>query len=283
MWQKDHLPTLESDGLATPDVGEWAYKKYLRVWMYDEMFATGMKNKGARVYLDLFAGAGRARLRNSGKIVTSSALLALQIKDPFDQYIFCEQDPVLLDSLRQRVACIAPAAQIHFIPGDVNEAVNQVLPLIPAGALSFCFADPFGVNLRLETVRRLAQGRRMDFLILLALQMDAIRNQAHYSKQEIRRLDNFLGNTAWREEWRSARTRGINFRSFLADQYARAMKTLGYLPTTITDMYEMRTEARRLSIYYLAFFGKHPLAQKFWREACRYTEPQMSLLNELGF
>jgi three-Cys-motif partner protein len=283
MWQKDHLPLLEPDGLATPDVGEWAYKKYLRVWMYDEMFATGMKNKGPRVYVDLFAGAGRARLRESEKIVPSSALLALQIKDPFDRYIFCERDLLLLDSLRQRVAYIAPAVQAHFIPGDVNGAVDQISQLIPTGALSFCFADPFGVNLRLETVRRLAQGRRMDFLILLALQMDAIRNQAHYGKQEIRRLDEFLGNTEWREEWRSAKKKGISFRSFLADQYARAMTTLGYLPTTINDMYEMRTEMRRLSIYYLAFFGKHPLAQKFWREVCKYTEPQTSLLDELGF
>ncbi|MDQ3557228.1 MAG: hypothetical protein M3409_10710 [Gemmatimonadota bacterium] len=61
------------------------------------------------------------------------------------------------------------------------------------------------------------------------------------------------------------------------------MTTLGHLPVTIADMYEMRTEARKLSIYYLAFFGKHLLAQKFWRAVCKYTEPQTSLLDELGF
>lgn len=283
MWQKNTLPALESDGLPTPEVGEWAYKKYLRVWMYDEMFATAMKNKGTRVYLDLFAGAGHARLRDSGRIVPSSALLALQIKDPFDRYIFCERDPVLLDSLRERVERVAPAGEVHFIFGDVNDAVDEMLPLIPSGAFSFCFADPFGVDLHLETVRRLAQGRRMDILILLALQMDAIRNQVHYGKKEIRRLDNFLGTTEWREAWRTANRSGISFRSFLADQYARAMETLGYLPVTITDMYEMHTELRRLSIYYLAFFAKHRRALEFWSEVRRYTEPQISLLDGPNF
>jgi inner membrane protein involved in colicin E2 resistance len=61
------------------------------------------------------------------------------------------------------------------------------------------------------------------------------------------------------------------------------MTTLGYLPSTLADMYEMRTETRKLSIYHLAFFGKHPLAQKFWRAVRKYTEPQTSLLDELNF
>jgi hypothetical protein len=30
---KDRLPALRDDGLLTPEVGEWAYQKYLRVWI----------------------------------------------------------------------------------------------------------------------------------------------------------------------------------------------------------------------------------------------------------
>lgn len=92
--------------------------------------------------------------------------------------------------------------------------------------------------------------------------MDANRNQKLYARPESRRLDRFLGNTAWREEWEIARQRRErSFRSFLASQYIQAMTGIGYLPTTFGDMDEMRTE-RGLSIYYLAFFSKHRLGYK---------------------
>jgi hypothetical protein len=85
---KDRLPILEDDGLFTPEVGEWAYKKYLRVWMYDELFTTSMRDKWTLVYVDLFAGAGRARLRDSKRVVPSSPLLSLDLPHRFHRYIF---------------------------------------------------------------------------------------------------------------------------------------------------------------------------------------------------
>ena len=55
------------DGLIIPEVGQWAKRKYHFLHRYLDIFATGMKNKWRRrIYVDLFAGAGFARLRNSG-------------------------------------------------------------------------------------------------------------------------------------------------------------------------------------------------------------------------
>ena len=274
---KDRLPILEADGLHTPSVGEWAYKKYLRVWMYDQIVSRGMKNKwGERVYVDLFAGAGRALLRDSGRTVPSSALLALEVNDPFDRYIFCEADPVRMQALQQRVRAAAPGADVHFVAGDSNAVVDQVIPLVPERSLTFCFVDPYGVNIKLETIRRLSAGRNMDFLILLALQMDANRNRALYSSEASSKLDDFLGNTAWRKDWEEASRKGGDFRRFLADQYVRAMTRIGYSATSIEDMYEMRTESN-LSIYYLAFFSKNERGYHFWREALKYSDEQTNL------
>src|SRR5438105_2170269 len=57
------LPRLKDDGLHAPEVGRWAEQKYRLVATYAGMFATGMKKKWEkRIYIDLFAGAGRSRI-----------------------------------------------------------------------------------------------------------------------------------------------------------------------------------------------------------------------------
>ena len=86
------LPELEDDGLITPEVGDWSEDKYRLVALYSKMFATAMKDKwDCRVYIDLFAGAGRARIRNTARIIPASPLLALSIPDQFDRHIFLRQ------------------------------------------------------------------------------------------------------------------------------------------------------------------------------------------------
>jgi three-Cys-motif partner protein len=96
------LPELEDDGLLTPEVGEWAEEKYRLVGLYDELFPKSMKGKwGSRVYLDLFSGAGRARLKGTKRIVPASPLLALSVSDKFDRYIFCEMESEKLSALNR--------------------------------------------------------------------------------------------------------------------------------------------------------------------------------------
>lgn len=78
------------DGLEMPEVGAWAERKYELVHMYDELFATGMKNKWTRVYVDLFAAAGKVKVRGTNRVLLGSPLLAINIPDRFDEYIFWE-------------------------------------------------------------------------------------------------------------------------------------------------------------------------------------------------
>ena len=60
------LPPATPDDLHTPEVGEWGRQKYLRLWIYADIFSQGMKNAFEhRVYIDLFSGAGMARIRET--------------------------------------------------------------------------------------------------------------------------------------------------------------------------------------------------------------------------
>jgi three-Cys-motif partner protein len=277
------LPACEDDGLPIPEVGAWALEKYRRVWYYDQIFSTGMKAKwDQRVYIDLFSGAGLARVRGSGEIVAGSPILSLRVKDPFTKYIFCEEQADLLDALRTRVEQEAPEANVDYVLGDVNQVVDKVVEKIPSFGqgntqLSFCFVDPFSVNLSFETIQALGGPRNMDFLILLALGMDANRNLGVYLDESHGRIERFLGDPEWREKWQEAESSGFSFIYFLALRYIEAMRTLGYVETTPDQMHAVRSETKNLGLYYLAFFSKAKLGGRFWKEVLHYSDDQLGL------
>ena len=76
----DRLPDLEDDGLPTPDVGEWGEEKYQLVRCYADIFSRAMRGKWSSLhYVDFFAGAGRARLAGTRRIVAASPLLVLDV------------------------------------------------------------------------------------------------------------------------------------------------------------------------------------------------------------
>lgn len=269
----------EDDGLTLPEVGDWAERKYQLISHYAEMFATSMREKWEmRAYVDLFAAAGRARLRDSRRIVKTSAVLALAVRHPFDRYVFCEADSSLASALEERVRRDFPAANAKVLKGDCNDLVGQILEEIPTRrSLTFCLADPWNLGaLQFTTIERLAS-RPVDFLVLVASYMDAHRNQEVYVSADNRRVEEFLGLPAWRTEWdqrgRGGRPRG--FGAFIVDQFGRRMQSLGYLypgpGETVT------VAGGRGTLYHLAFFSRHELGRKFWREARRLSAEQLEL------
>ena len=81
------LPLLQDDGLATPDVGAWAEEKYQLVRYYADIFSGAMAKRWTLAYVDLFAGAGHALIRDSGRIIPASPILVLDLPKPFSKYI----------------------------------------------------------------------------------------------------------------------------------------------------------------------------------------------------
>ena len=147
--RRDYCIPVDDDGQPAREVGAWVEEKYRRVGRYCEMFSTGMKARWeARVYIDLYAGAGYSRIRGTQRLLLGSPLISLSVPDRFDRYIFCESDQDALSALKARVGRISPEADVRFVPGDVNENVQLILEEIPQHrpdyrVLSFCFVDPF--------------------------------------------------------------------------------------------------------------------------------------------
>jgi three-Cys-motif partner protein len=275
----------DEDGLL-PEVGPWAEKKYDHLRTYATLFSTGMRNKfRSRVYVDLFTGAGKSAIEGTSRVVPSSALIALGVKYPFDRYVFCEDNAANLAALRVRVARAAPAADVRFVAGDCNIRIEDVLAELPRPAardtISFCFVDPFGLSdLKFETLRRLAEGRRIDFLALVPSYMDANRNEVRLTRAPQPLLDDFLGTRDWRSRWEAASRMPAppSFGVFVVEEFGRSMEGLGFLKAEPKEAAPV--DARGRPLYHLAFFSRSPRGADFWKKSKRSASKQRELFED---
>lgn len=272
---------VSSDGLHTPTVRQWSLEKYKLVGSYCDIFTSGMKNKWDQLaYIDLFAGAGYAKIKETGKIYRNSALLAMSIPHPFSKYILCEQDPERFEALEARVKRDFGHLNYELIKGDSNKNVSKVIKAIPTfkkgnTLLPFCFVDPYSLNLNFATIQSLGKGL-MDFLILQALHMDANRNFDSYIKDENTRIAEYLGLVDWRELFEKD---GIKYRKdfvkFLADRYQEQMNHLGYQKAK--HWHQIRSNEKNLPLYYLSFFSKNPRGIDFFKKVQERVNGQQGL------
>lgn len=267
------------DGLPCPEIGTWSETKHRLTGLYASLFSTGMKYKwNQRVYIDLYAGSGFGRIKNSHRVILGSPLIALTVTDRFDKYIFCEEKPEFVDALRTRVQRFATDANVEFIEGDCNIKVDEIVKAIPPFShnnkvLSLCFVDPFDLGIKFRTLEKLSRFY-VDFLCLLALHMDANRNYNNYVSENSHKVDEFLGTGEWRKLWPSEQIKGKDFPKFLAEQFAASMQTLGYKPPPYYKMKEVKYPEKNVSLYRLALFSRNEKAYEFWDDVLKYSTDQ---------
>jgi len=277
----------EDDHLCMTEAGHWARTKHKKVGYYSALFSTSMKNRwDCRVYLDLFAGAGKDRIKGTADIIPGSPLLALNVSDPYDKYVFCERDAENLAALKARVDRYFPGRSVTYINGDSNDKVDEILAALPRfkkthGGLTLCFVDPSNMGqLRFETLARIAAALYVDFLILIPTYMDIHRNEATYSQAENRALDLYLGCSEWRNRWPDPKRPMLDFGLFVAEEFCMQMQRLGFLYEGLKDLELVKmSDDKNQPLYHLAFFSKSRLALRFWRDTRKNTNEQLSFLD----
>jgi len=278
----DPIIQVENDGLKLPEpVGVWSERKYSLMGGYCEIFNKGIKNLFSnRVYIDLFAGAGFAAIKKKNKILKSSSLIALSIPTLFTKYILCEKDIEKMDALKKRIHREFPDKDVIFVSGDSNEnvqlVINEIRKLGPS-TISFCFVDPFSLNLHFDTIKRIANVGRVDFLILLALMMGAKRNFHNYITERSKVVELFIDKPDWREPFKNREIRKEEFINYIAKTYDENMYKLGYKIKSEGLKPKVDAEEYRLALYYLAFYSKHDLGNKFFKEIQKYHIEQQTL------
>ena len=277
------LPPLVDDGLIAEEIGDWGQEKYRLLHLYGQLFSASMKGKWeCRVYIDLFAGSGRSRIKGTSRIVAGSPLVALGVDPTFDKYVFCEKDAEKLDALEARVSRDYPTANVDFQSGDANALIGQILEKIPQHAkdfkvLSFCFVDPYNLkDLVFDTIDRLSS-RFVDFLVLIATDMDAARNVSLYELPQSTVVERFLGVSDWRAEWQLAKIKRESFSSYLMRRFSAQMEARRYIRAPIEETKLVRSTEKNLPLYRLALFSRHELGKSHWKQAKKYGDDQLGL------
>ena len=254
------LPPPEDDKLLIPTVGEWSHDKHYYLQRYIDAFTTSMHGKkkwSGLHYIDLFAGAGIERRKESGTLEWGSSLIAAQAPRRFEALHLCELDERRYKALVDRVKRVHGGRNNQVLLGDANELVQDVIAQIPETALSLAFLDPYGLHLEFSTLRLLA-AKRVDLLVFFPDFLDAVRNIEIYRDNPNSNLDRVLGTSSWRQriDRVSQSKRVEEFREI----YRSQIQTLGY------KYFEFeRICAKGHRLYLLIFCSRHPLAAKLWR------------------
>jgi len=253
------LAQLVDDGRYIPTVGQWSSDKHYYLSRYMDAFTASMREKwGSLHYIDLFAGAGIERLKESKVLESGSPILAALARFPFSRLHLCEKSRIKYKALTIRVSQVRADSQILL--GDANERVDEIVREVPTrDTLSLAFLDPYGLHLEFETLRKLSNVRA-DLSIFFPDHIDALRNwERHYLKDPDSNLDRCLGQGA---DWRSIlnATPANRLAEVLRELYVDQIRSLGYC-----EFEYQRINMKGHPLYTLIFCSRSFFAAKLWR------------------
>ena len=257
------------DGESVQCVGRWAKEKheYLRRYIGATRAArnkflipsTKFPKPGGAAFVDLFAGPGRARIRDNGEIIDGSPLIALKHSEaPFTKVILCDLDEENVMALRKRVQPFGERAAVT--PGDCNATIDSVIQEIPPFGLNIALIDPYGLRpLSYDTWGKLAQVGKMDLLFHFPTG-DIKRNLANNAAY----LDRFLGTQAWRPLVRKPKDVVK-----LIDVLRNQLQGFGY--TSYAERSPPVKNVKGVVLYHLVYASKHHLGSELWAKIAKTT------------
>ena len=269
------VKTYPDDGLPREKENNWTRVKHGVLVTSLDIFLGAMRKKYQRmIYVDLYSGPGLSGISKSSGLRAGSPFIALDRPTKFDRYIFCEKNPTDMEVLKTRIIANFPDQNPIYILGDCNEkiddlenALGRAMDGSQDSTLSFCFVDPYALDVRYETLKGLAtKCPKMDFMVNIMLGLDVRLNWRTYLEVQSFRIADFLGDP----DWRGRLGTGVDPASlsrFVGKRFASKMSALGYIPSNPANDFLPFENSKSRIIYYIAFFSKAKIAFKFWDEA----------------
>lgn len=197
------------DSLSEDVVGRWSEEKLRLLEKYLHAYATIMSKQKSRWlsayhYLDAFAGSGQPKAKDTEQYIAGSPLRALQCEPMFDGYWFIELSSWRVERLRELQSQF-PGRRIEIRQGDCNEILCQeVLVQITytSRQRGLVFVDPYGLQVKWETMQALARTRTFDVFVnfpLMAVTRLLRRNEPP-TESAVTLLNNVMGHSDWVQE-----------------------------------------------------------------------------------
>ena len=210
--------------MAEPDVvGPWAREKLAILENYLQAYCRVFKNQSwaKTVYVDAFAGSGRAKLRSYQNDSTSVELnleimdeeqieyvdgsprTALNLEPPFDRYVFVEDRPSRVRQLEELSEEIGLSERIQIVRGDCNEYLkDDFLDRLQWNQWrGVVFLDPFGMNVPWATIEEIAHTDALEIILNfpegMAIQRLLYRDSERFDDRRRNMLDRYFGTSEW--------------------------------------------------------------------------------------
>lgn len=267
----------EDDNLVFRPCGTWTEIKLDYLTRYIDIFETSMRQKWSqRNYIDLLAGPGKNRVRDSKKVLLGSPLIALTTRYPFTGYFFVDLKERNTGALDRRCKASPLYEKIFIRSGDCNVEVEHIVSRLrqdERNSLNLAFLDPQGMELQWRTVSSLASIRRMDLIIYYPQYGLSLNMPKMYDAEKETAIDRFFGGEEWRKLYvRWQHKPGLHRQ--LIDYYKSKLLVLGYTEVfrgdeNLGEEPLIRSRLRNAPLYRLIFASKHNLGHKFWREVIR--------------
>jgi three-Cys-motif partner protein len=275
-------------------VGPWAAEKLACLEKYLSAYTTILRKQShwcrGYFYIDAFAGAGRARLRNvagdsssedqlilqvsdyqredadGAKYIDGSPRVALGIEHPFTRYYFIESDPDRVSELERLKDEFVPSRDISIHPGDANEELQAIA--FDSGIdwkshRAVVLLDPFGLQVPWATIEKISRTNALEVIINLPVGMAIQRllpRSGRISESQRLMLSSYFGSEEWEEViyrestdlFGEARIEKIEKSGEkLAKWYGKRLKAaFGYVSRP-----RLIRNSRRSHLYYLLFAG----------------------------
>ncbi len=223
-----------------------------------------MRKKWRLVYLDVMAGPGLCKIKETGEEFPGSPFVALDYD--FHKFVFIEDHPDLADALKQRVRKHPKADLVEVIPKNWVEVVREGNLRFSDDTLVVAFIDPTGISqLPMSAMLQLTKNRRIDLLVTIQHSLGITWNVPQYIKSDTGQtaLDTFLGSGDWRKwKWKEA----SEFARIAIDSFSQRIQREGFIGTRHVSVPSDQP------LYRFTLFSRHPLAEKFWNEILRIDE-----------
>ena len=259
-----------------------ALERYLKAYL--TIFTKNPKaSKFTRHYVDAFAGSG---LRQVGDVARTSldfgeadeALAymdgsvrkVLSLGQEFHNYWFIEKDAEHAASLQEMVDSEYQdrAARCHIENGDANEFLLRWSEGLGAMDRAVVFLDPYGMNVRWQTIEKLASTKKVDLWMLFPSSgvIRMLPRQGPPDEAWSRRLTELFGDESWKDEFYRQETVTDLFGEHLATRRVVSEETvadyllrrLGSLFAGVVDKPMVLRNSRSSPLFMLVFAAGNP-------------------------
>lgn len=263
------------DGLLVEKVGDWVTHKHKILADYVQA-SSGARRKFLRnggAYIDVFSGPGRLKIRETGKFIDGSPIVAFkQAKKsaaPFTSIEISDADKGLLNAAETRLQLIG--APVHVTPGPAIVAMKKIVSKLNPYGLHFAFLDPHNLGaLSFQLFESMVRLPNIDVLVHVSLQ-DLRRNVDRYSTREYKQFDVFA--PGWRAEV-NIDQHPRPLRAAIIKFWSSRVEAIG-LPRA--KHCEIVTSTRGQHLYWLMLLSKSKFARDLWnRINSLYKQPKFS-------